>query len=127
METSIFLAKVIGLVSVISVLAVFAQFKTFQKSEEEAARSAVFVYVSGFLILILGVLLVVSHNVWVSDWRVVITIVSWLVLLKGLGRLFFPQAVRQLIERKKNNRWFLLGEVAMLAVGLYLLYYGFLV
>ncbi len=29
---------------------------------------------------IIGILLVVSHNLWVADWRVVITIIAWLIL-----------------------------------------------
>lgn len=59
------------------------------------------------------------------DWRLVITIMGWLVLLKGAGRILFPWAVRRLIEKKRGDRRFLLGEVVVLLVGLYLLYYGF--
>jgi hypothetical protein len=50
----------------------------------------------------------------------------FLVLLKGIGRIFFPDSVGNLIAKKKDNRWFILGEFVVLFVGLYLLYYGFL-
>jgi len=126
MEISIFLAKVIGLFSVISTIAVLVHYKESLALEEEAIKNRVITYLSGFLILILGVLLVVSHSVWTLDWRLVITIMGWLILLKGVGRIFFPNAVRRLIEKKRDNRWFLLGEVILFFVGLYLLYYGFL-
>lgn len=126
METSIFLAKVIGLVIVISTAAVFIHYKAFRALEEEAVKSPMIAYLAGFTILILGVLIVVSHSVWTLDWRIVITIVGWLVLLKGAGRIFFPNAVRRLIEKKRDNRWFLLAEIVLFLVGLYLLYYGFL-
>ena len=127
METSIFLAKVIGLMSVISTTAVLIRYKGSLALEEEAMKNPVATYLSGFAILILGVLLVVSHSVWTSDWRLVITIIGWLVLLKGVGRIFFPGAVINLIEKKRNNRKFLIGEVIVFLAGLYLLYYGFLV
>lgn len=127
METSIFLAKVIGLISVISTTAAMIRYKESLAFEEEAVKSPLYVYVSGFVILILGVLLVVSHSVWVFDWRLAITIMGWLVLLKGIGRIFFPNAVKRMIERKRGNRWFLLGEVVVFLVGLYLLYHGFIV
>ena len=126
METSIFLARVIGLVSVISTAAVLIRYKATRALEEEAAESPMIAYLAGFAILILGVLLVVSHSVWTLDWRLVITIMGWLVLLKGAGRIFFPNAVKRLIEKKRDNRWFLLGEVVVFLVGLYLLYHGFL-
>ena len=127
METSIFLAKVIGLVSVISTIAVLVRYKEHLAFEEETVKNPVLVYLSGFVFLVLGVLLVVSHSVWTLDWRIVITIMSWLVLLKGAGRIFFPNAVMLLIAKKRDNRKFIIGEVVVLLAGLYLLYYGFLV
>ena len=127
METSIFLAKVIGLVSVISTTAVIVRYKEHLALEEEVAKNPTLVYLSGFAFLALGALLVVSHSVWMLDWRIVITILSWIVFLKGAGRIFFPNAVMRLIAKKRDNRKFIIGEVAVLLVGLYLLYYGFLV
>lgn len=126
METSIFLAKVIGLVSVISTSAVLIRYKESLALEEEAIKNPAIAYLAGFAFLILGVLLVVSHSVWAFDWRLVITIMGWLVLLKGAGRIFFPDAVRRMIEKKRDNRGFLVGEVVMFLMGLYLLYYGFI-
>jgi threonine/homoserine/homoserine lactone efflux protein len=126
METSIFLAKVIGLVSVISTVAILLRYKQSLALEQAAARIPGMTYLSGFVFLLLGVLLVVSHSVWVWDWPIVITIIGWLVLLKGMGRIFFPDAVGRMIERKQKNQKFILGEVAVFLVGLYLLYYSFL-
>ena len=127
METSIFLARIIGLVSVISTAAVMIRYKESLVLEEEAMKSPLYTYLSGFVFLILGVLLVVSHSVWVFDWRIVITVIGWLVLLKGMGRIFFPNAVRHLVEKKKANRKFIFGEIVLFLIGLYLLYYGFIV
>ena len=127
METSIFLAKVIGLVCVIGVTAIMIRYKESVVLEEEAMKSPLHIYLSGFVFLILGALLVVSHSVWVFDWRIVITVLGWLVLLKGMGRIFFPDAVKRMVEKKKENRKFILGEIAVFLIGLYLLYYGFIV
>ncbi len=124
-ETSIFLARVIGLVSVISAAAVMARYKENLELEEEAVKSPLLAYLSGFLIMILGVVLVVTHQVWTLDWRGLITVLGWMVLFKGIGRIFFPNAVRRMIEQKKTNKKFILGEIAVLIIGLYLVYYGF--
>ena len=67
METSIFLAKVIGLVSVISTIAVLVRYKEHLAFEEETVKNPVLVYLGGFVFLVLGVLLVVSHSVWTLD------------------------------------------------------------
>ena len=127
METSIFLARVIGIVGAISAIAVMLNYKKSLVFDEEAAKSGLLIYLSGFFLLILGALLVISHSVWVSDWRVVITIFGWIVLLKGVGRIFFPNHVKRLILKKKKNRAFILGEIVVLLMSFYLLYYGFIV
>ncbi len=126
-ETSIFLAKIIGLFGVISTLAILVHYKRYLKIEEDAVRNPAMIYASGFFILIIGVLLIVSHQVWTRDWRVLITIIGWLTFLKGTLRIFFPKKVKNLIEKKRDDRRFLLAEVTVLLVSLYLVYQGFII
>jgi hypothetical protein len=126
MDTSIFLARVIGLVSVMSTAANLSRYKESIALEHEMAKSPLLVHLSGFTFLVLGTLLVVSHPVWTLDWRLVITVMGWLLLLKGAGRIFFPGVVRRVLERKRDDWLFVLGELAVLLAGGFLLYYGFL-
>lgn len=125
METSIFLARVIGLFSVISTSAILVRYKTFLKMEEEALKNPALIQLSGFLILIVGVLLVVSHQVWTPDWRLVITLIGWLVLFKGILRILFPESIIRLLEKKSSSYWSLLAEGLVFVIGLCLVYQGF--
>ena len=126
METSIFLAKVIGLFGVISTLAIIFRYKIHLKLEENAAKSPSMIYLSGFLFLMPGILITVSHQVWTLDWRVIITILGWLILVKGIMRILFPDIVKNLIEKKKSDKRFLLAEVVTFIVSIYLIYQGFI-
>jgi len=125
METSIFLAKVLGLFGAISTAAIILRYKKNMALEKAAVSDPALAALAGYAILILGILITVSHPVWVWDWPVVITIVGWLTVLKGAGRIFFPDAVRNMIERKQSDMRFMLGEFAVFALSLYLLYHGF--
>ncbi|MCL0056729.1 hypothetical protein M1N50_00175 [Dehalococcoidia bacterium] len=42
-----------------------------------------FVRVCGGTDLILGLVTVILHNLWVTDWRIVITIIGWIFLFTG--------------------------------------------
>jgi len=127
MEISIFLARVIGIVSIITTIAIFIRYKKSLQFEKEVAKNPASIYISGFVFLILGVLLTVSHSIWTLDWRVIITLLGWVILIKGIGRILFPEAVGRMIDKKQTNHWFIIGEILIFIIGLYLLYYGFIV
>jgi len=126
METSIFMAKVIGLFGAISTLAIIIRYKFHLAMEENAAKNPTTIYLSGFVFLMLGILVTVSHQVWTWDWRVVITILGWLILLKGVMRTLFPDTVKKVIEKKKDDKRFLLAEVVTFFISIYLIYRGFI-
>ena len=62
-----------------------------------------FALFSGYLALILGLVTVILHNVWVADWRIVITIFGWISLIKGIVRIGFPEIPQKLVPTFKNK------------------------
>lgn len=93
MEVSKFLAKVLGLYLLIISLAMFLKMHTFSVYINELIQNTPLLFVSGFFTLILGLLMVVAHNIWQWDWRLLVTIIAWLTLLKGISIIFYPQAI----------------------------------
>ena len=43
----------------------------------------------GMFALLAGLAIVNAHNLWVSDWRVIITILGWLAIVRGALSLLF--------------------------------------
>jgi phosphoglycerol transferase MdoB-like AlkP superfamily enzyme len=80
----------------------------------------------GFITLILGILMVVAHNIWQWNWRVIVTILAWLTLIKGLSILYVPQYIDALslafIASKKTAY---IGACFDLLLGIVLCYTGF--
>ena len=79
----------------------------------------------GFILIILGGLLVWVHNIW-EGWVAVITLVGWATLLKGVVFILIPSwyisFCRKLI-RSQHKNW--LG-VSVTAIGLLCGYFGFI-
>jgi len=90
MQTSLFLAKLIGPVMLVVGLAVFANQRGFREMAEEFLASRALMFLSGLLIMPAGLAIVLTHNVWTADWRVLITIFGWLCTIGGAVRLFEP-------------------------------------
>lgn len=57
------------------------------------------IFITGALALLAGVAIVNAHNLWVPDWRVIVTILGWLLILRGIMLLVFPVTVQTLGDR----------------------------
>jgi len=90
MSTSVFLARLIGPVMLVIGLAVFANQRGFRDMAEEFMASRALLFLSALLIMPAGLAIVLTHNVWTADWRVLITIFGWLAAIGGAVRLFGP-------------------------------------
>ena len=127
MVLSIFLAKTIGLYLVIVSTALMLKADEFKPMMLEMLKNPSLVSFSGILTLIFGILIVVSHNIWVMDWRVIITILGWLTLLKGIMRLFYPEFVmKKATKCVENKASYNIMMLITLFIGLVLLYFGYL-
>jgi hypothetical protein len=63
-----------------------------------------FTILSGFIALIIGLISVLLHNIWVNDWRVIVTIFGWLSLIKGIVRIGYPESTQKILPAFKNNQ-----------------------
>ena len=125
METSIFLAKLIGPYCIIGFVAGMANRKNFGRLTQEYADNMALTYLGGLLAMVFGLLIVVSHNVWVADWRAIITVTGWLGLIKGIVLLLSPASIGKYVGMAWSPIMTVMF-VVVLAIGLYLSYVGYL-
>ncbi|MFV8326599.1 hypothetical protein [Flavobacterium sp. ZS1P14] len=52
-------------------------------------------YLAGSLWFLAGLSIIRAHNHWTLGWSVLITVMGWFIMLGGLSRMFFPEAVQQ--------------------------------
>ena len=57
----------------------------------EALHTGILFYLSGLLSLLAGLAIVNLHNIWCTDWRVIFTILGWLMTIGGIIRIVTPQ------------------------------------
>ena len=95
MSTSVFIARLIGPVMLVIGLAVLANQRAFRELAEEFLASRALIFLSGLLIMPVGLAIVLVHNIWAADGRVMITLFGWVNLIGGAARLFAPAYVMQ--------------------------------
>ena len=126
MEISLFLAKVLGLYLVLVSIAILLRPKRFQDMIRDILGSPAVQSLGGIIALLIGILLVVSHNLWVADWRVLITLFAWAGLIKGILYLYTPELIPKLTAKfQKTPNLYIIGVIDLL-IGLFLLYKGYI-
>lgn len=126
MATSIWLSQIIGPFFIIVCIGVLANRKAYEKLIGSLDKNAAFVYLDGVFALLMGLLIVLTHNVWASGWPFVITLIGWLFIVKGCWLLVFPDTVPALIKIFQKEPLYLSVCLAVIfAAGLGLTIFGY--
>jgi hypothetical protein len=127
METSILFAKFMGPAMLVSGIAVLVNRKNIHAVTEDFLNSPALIYLAGFLALLLGLAILIFHNVWVAGWPVIITIVGWIALGAGIVRMCFPALVKKIgTAMMERGALIMIASAFNTALGAFLTYMGFL-
>ncbi len=125
METTIFLAKLLGMMMLISALGILVNIKNIKKLIDGLFKNPALMYVTGMFIVLMGLIMVFVHNDWGYDWTVIITIIAWLTVAKGIFFVVLPDAMKTLVKSAGGDSFYVLGALLALVLGGYLSYMGF--
>jgi len=121
MDISIFLARFLGsFFFIFGLLFIITRQlgKTIEMTENKA-----FVISTGYISLLLGLATVVLHNIWAADWRVVITVLGWSTLIKGILKIGFPEFIHKQAQHFKAHQ--IIEAIILLALGGWLFWMSF--
>jgi hypothetical protein len=126
MQRSIYLAKLIGPVSVAMGVGMLLNAPIFRILAEQFLSSYALIFLAGLLTLTAGIALVLAHNVWVGDWRLIITILGWLSVIGGTFRIVAPNLVVRIGDAViSHGEAFMVAGFAVLVLGCVLSYFGY--
>jgi len=127
MQTSLFIAKLLGPLLIVVGLGMLANGPAYRTIMNELLDSAPLVYLSGVLAFLGGLAIVLTHNVWVLDWPLIITLTGWLGLLRGAVRIVLPQQSMAIAANLvARDEIFIGSAIAALVLGAILGFYGYL-
>ena len=126
MQKSQYIARLIGPVFAAIGIGILANQATYRQIAAQFLAVYPFIYFYGVAVLIAGLLILNSHNVWTRDWRSVITALGWTMAIIGVYRIIAPQFVNFVGTAVVAHQYFFTGlGVAMLALGCFLMFKGY--
>lgn len=126
MDLSIFVAQVTAVIYLAVGVGMFFNKKYYAKLLEGFAKDMSSLYLGGFVALVVGFALVTFHNDWVKSWEVLVTIIGWLALIKGVMLLAFPATVARTIKTWFKPKHLSAYSAVIIVLGVVFGYFGFL-
>ncbi len=91
MQASTFLARLIGPLLLAIGAGMLLNGTAFRTMAGQLLYAHALIYLSGVLTMLAGLAIINVHNLWTPDWRVVITVLGWFMVLGGVVRIVLPQ------------------------------------
>ncbi|MGB9366333.1 MAG: hypothetical protein WCE79_10000 [Xanthobacteraceae bacterium] len=127
MATSIFLAKLIGPLALALGLGVLFNRAAVRAVLDEFINNRAILFLAGLITFPAGLAIVLTHNVWVANWPVIITMVGWLTAISGALRIVAPEGAirfgRRAYDRPNGP---LFGAAIWIALGAVLTFFGYI-
>lgn len=123
LEVQIF--QVLGIIYLAVGLGMIINTKDYKKMISDFSENNSVKYISGVLALFVGYLLVTffSSDSWNST--LVLTVIGWIAIVKGVLILIFPKLMNKIIKRIKERLIFSIGILAVV-LGIVFIYLGYL-
>lgn len=122
---TLFLAQVIGLYLFIMAIVMLSRIDYYRNILTHLKAGSASIVLAASIGLLLGICLVLVHNIWVPESEVLVTLVAWFILIKSILWLTFPECMISLSNKVYMGPGYFV--VALLAgiLGIILLTHGF--
>lgn len=122
---TIVLAQIIGLYLLIIAIIMIARAGYYRELLTHLKVGSSSVTVGATLGLILGISLVIVHNIWIWESDVLITLIAWFLLIKSILWLSFPECMMNCTQKMYSGWGYYLVAAIAGIIGITLVAHGF--
>ena len=97
----------------------------YKKIFDDFCENAAMMYIGGIMAMVVGYLILAFHNAWTRDLHVIITVIGWLALIKGVLILIQPKMMVALSKAMLKDNLLKIMAIVIILVGLAFSFLGF--
>lgn len=127
MIDSMFWAQMLSVVFISAGLGLLLNKAGYMAILKEGKTNHFATILAAYLTLLLGMAIVLTHNMWEMSYVGVITLIGWMSVIKGILLFVAPTQVFSIVHEKNVKGWALFGSIFAIVLGAFLAYYGFAV
>ncbi|MES2986257.1 MAG: hypothetical protein V4686_04020 [Patescibacteria group bacterium] len=127
MQTTIFFVQLWGPILLAIGLGIFISRKYYIRLYRDLEKNSLAVLGLGIAFMAVGIIQTAVHNVWRTLPQIVISILGWGTLIKGILFLVIPGVVDKTGDWEVKSKLIPLAGSVMIVLGLYLTWLGYFV
>ncbi len=118
MDSSLFIARILGPVLLSVSIGIITNQKFYRKVMEDYCKNAAVVFFTSIAPLAVGIAIITVHNIWIAQWPVIITLFGWCAIVKGAWAIIFPNTVSVVMNTfNKNKSLLIVHSFVVFALG----------
>lgn len=125
MDITVFLAQIWGPIMFALGLGIFTSRSYYLKIYRDLEKETLAVLIFGMLGTALGIMQIGAHNTWNTLPQIVVSLLGWGLLLKGLVFIIVPRFVDRSGDRAAKSGLLPIAATALLIIGAYLVWVGY--
>jgi uncharacterized protein YjeT (DUF2065 family) len=126
MSLTLLLAKVFGIALIAIGIALIVYRDLYAQMTREFVQQRLLRTVISFAEMVVGLFIVIGHNVWSPLPAAIITAMGWVFLLEGSAYILQPEKwTQRLLNFANRPQFFIACGVIGIVLGIYLADYGF--
>ncbi|MFH1375976.1 MAG: hypothetical protein ABIH35_04905 [Patescibacteria group bacterium] len=124
--STVALAQFIGPIIGVIGLSLLLNQEFYQKVEKGFEKRKEMAILAGILNLLVGLVIILNHNIWEVNAAGLITLTGWIALIKGLNLLLAPKLFFDVAHGMiRSKKMIPIAGAASVIVGAYLTYVGY--
>jgi len=126
MPPAILIARLVGPVFATLGIGILCNLTLYTDMVGQATTIPTLVYLFGAMSLAAGIAILHGHHAWTADWRVVVTIIGWLLVIGGVLRIVLPRLIANVATTVYSGPGAMaVAGVIVLIIGGYLSFEGY--
>src|SRR5215469_2735818 len=126
MALTTYLAELLGLYIALMGVVMIVKPQAMRELMAGFADNRAFLYSLGALRVLLGLAIVLAHNRWSGTLPIVVTLLGWITLARGIAMLCLPpETERTVLAYFQQSGPYYAAAIVAIVLGLWLAYAGF--
>jgi len=122
MNTTLIITQILGTIFIVLGLAMVVNKKYTAAAVQDMMQIKGLLWLCGFMATAMGAIMIAVHNVWTTGLPLLITVMGWMALVKGLFILLFPNWSSSFYKKYITDSLLVVSGVVCVILGLALVY-----